>query len=114
MGTLKKKVIWSDLKGYLSYKRDDCIILNKCIYSLAQAARQSYKKADEMSGLTGGNVDLFLYVKKIEKGIVYVALYVDNNLMIGHIKVTKKVIAALKENGLVMKSVEGLKDYLSC
>ena len=26
-------------------RKDDCIILNKCIYGIAQAARQYYKKA---------------------------------------------------------------------
>ena len=48
------------------------------------------------------------------KGIVYVALYVDNNLMVGDVEAIDEGIAALKENGLVLKIVEGLQDYLSC
>ena len=65
----------------------DCIILNKCICSLVQAARQCYKKAVEILkklGFVGGNVDPCCYSKKKAKGKVYVALYVDYNLMIGN------------------------------
>ena len=60
----------------------DCISLNKCIYGLVQTWRQYYKKAVEIvkrSGFFVGNVDLCIYVKKIEKNIVYAALYVDVN-----------------------------------
>ena len=52
-------------------RKDDCIILNKCIYGLIQAAHQYYKKAVE--SFVGGNIDPCLYVKKSAKGIVYVA-----------------------------------------
>ena len=62
----------------------------------------------------GGNVDSSLFVKKSEKGIVYVALYVDDNLMIGNVEAINNSIAALKKNGLVLKIVEGLQEYLSC
>ena len=47
------------------------------------------------------------------RGIVYVALYVDNNLMIGG-KAAIDAILALKNKGLVLKVMEGLQDYLSC
>ena len=60
----------------------------------------------------GGNINPYLYVKKSAKGIVYVALYVGNNLMVGDIAAIDKAIEALKNKGLVLKVVEGL-DYLS-
>ena len=65
--------------------KNDCIILNKCIYALVQAARQYYKKAAKILknlGFIRGNVDPCLYVKKSAKGILYIALHVDDNLMI--------------------------------
>ena len=49
---------------------DNFIILNKCIYGLVQAARQSYKKAVEIlnkSGFVGGHVNPCLYVKRVRK-----------------------------------------------
>ena len=34
--------------------------------------------------------------------------------MIGDVKAINKATTALKENGLVLKIMEGLQDYLSC
>ena len=48
------------------------------------------------------------------KGIVYVALYVDNNLMVDSIAAINGAFDALKNKGLVLKIMEGLQDYLSC
>ena len=62
----------------------------------------------------GGNVDPCLYVKKSDIGIVSVALYKDHNLTMCNIETIDYAIAALKENGLVLKVVERLLDYLSC
>ena len=104
-------------QGISDEGRDDCITLNNCIYGLVQAARQYYKNAVKIlkkSWFVGGNVGPCLYVKKIKKGIVYIALYVDNNLMIGVIEAIDEAITVLKENGLELKVVEGLQDYLSC
>ena len=48
------------------------------------------------------------------KGVVYVALSIDNNLMVGNMATIDGAITALKSNGLVLKVMEGLHDYLSC
>ena len=96
-------------------RKGDCI--NKCIYSLVQAVRQFYKKAVEVLkkfGFIGGNVNPCLYVKKSEKGIVYVVFYVYNNLMTGDLQTINNPIIDLKENGLVLKVMEEIQDYLSC
>ena len=88
--------------------KDDCIILNKCIQSHVQAARQYYEQAAKImkkSGFVGGNADTYLYVKKSEKGKVCVALYIDDNLMIGDIKAIDLIIAAQQ----VLKVMEWLK-----
>ena len=47
-------------------------------------------------------------MSKNQKGIVSVALYVDNNLMIGDSDDINKAITALKEYGHVLKVMEGL------
>ena len=50
--------------GISDVGRDDCFVLNKCIYGLVQATRQNYKKAVEIlkkSGFVGGNVNPCLY-----------------------------------------------------
>ena len=78
-------------------KKDDCINLNKCIYGLVQAARQYYKKAVKIrkySGFVRGNVNPYLYVRKSVKGVVYLALYIDDNLMVGDVKEIDDAISA--------------------
>ena len=42
--------------------------------------------------------DPCLYIKKNDKGIVYVALYVDDNLMIWDVEANYNGVVALKEN----------------
>ena len=104
-------------QGMAGIKKEDCIFSKKCICGLIQAAWQYYKKAVEIlksSGFDGGSIDPCLYVKRIAKGIVYVALYVDDNLMIGNKAAIDDAILALKSKGLVLKVVEGIQDYLSC
>ena len=51
-----------------------------------QASRQYSKKATEIVEVrfTGGNIDSCLYMKKNEKGVVYIALKIDYNLLIGN------------------------------
>ena len=53
-------------------------------------------------------------MKKIEKGIVYLALYGYDNLMVGDVEAINEAIAALKKNVLVLKIIEGLQDFFSC
>ena len=65
------------------------------------------------SDFVGSIINQRLYVKKSMKGIVYKALYVDDNLMIGDIAAINEFIEALKITELVLKIVEGLQDYLS-
>ena len=51
---------------------------------------------------------MLTHVQKSAKGILYLVLYIDYNLMIGGIKDTDNTITALKNNGLVLKVTEGL------
>ena len=100
METLKKKIYMKCPQGMSNIKNNNCIILNKWIYSLVQAAWQYYKKAVEIlksSGFVRGSIDTCLYVKKSMKGIVYAALYVKNILMVGDIAAIDKAILALKK-----------------
>ena len=94
----RKRYIWSVSKVCLTWEKS--IILNKCIYGLGQVARQYYKKAIEILknlGFIGGNIHPCLYVKTSLKGIVYIALYLDDNLMVGNVKVIDNAISALKK-----------------
>ena len=71
-GDLKEKNYMECSQGMHDVKKDDCIILNKCIYGLVQAAWQYYKKAVEIvksSDSIKVSINLCLYVKKSLKSI---------------------------------------------
>ena len=56
-GDLKEEIYMECPQGMSNVKKDDCIILNKCIYGLVQATWQYFKKAVEnlkSSGFVGG------------------------------------------------------------
>ena len=94
---LEEEIYMECPQGMSDMTRDDCVILNKCIYGLVQAASQYYKKAVEIlksSGFVRGTIDICLYVKKSAKGVVYVALYVDSNLIVGDIAAINDAIEA--------------------
>ncbi len=62
----------------------------------------------------GGDVNPCHYIKINENGLIYVALYVDDNLLIGDEKAIKETTKAPKKAGLVLKVYASLEDYLSC
>ena len=47
-------------------------------------------------------------------GRVYIALYLDDNLLVGHPQAINEVIEKLRDEGFVLKVKDNLKDYLSC
>ena len=49
------------------------------------------------SGFSGGNVHPCLYVKKSTKCIIYVVLYVDDNVMVKNSKAIDEEIEQLQE-----------------
>ena len=51
---------------------------------------------------------------KRQNGLVYVTLYVDDNLYIGNDKAIDKTIKALRKAGLVLKVYDLLEHYLLC
>ncbi len=58
-------------------KQDNALLLKQCIYGLVQGARKYHKKAVEILkkiGFVGGDVDPCLFMKKLEKELVFVAL----------------------------------------
>ena len=65
-------------------------------------------------GFEGGEVDPCLLVLKNGKGLCYIALYVNDNLLVGTTEVIDAVIASLKAEGLVLKIEDDLHDYFSC
>ncbi len=91
--------------------------LQNYIYDLVQAAIQYHKNMVEILksiGFEGGDVNPCLYMKRDKNGLIYVALCVGDNLLIGNEKAINETIKALKKAGFVLKLYDSLKNYLSC
>ena len=57
-------------QGMIDMGKDDCIILNKCIYSLIQAEWQYHKKAVKIlkkSGFMRGNLDPASMLRRVRR-----------------------------------------------
>ena len=101
----------------MKHKKGQLHHLKQVNLGLVTVMKQHYRKAIKIlknSGIVGGSIDPCLYMKKSAKGIGYIVLYVDNNLMIGNVAAIDNATEGLKNKGLVLKIVEGLQDYLSC
>ena len=87
--------IYMECPPGMKSKADEILILGQCIYGLVQSARPYHKKAVEILrkiGFVGGEVDPYLFMKRSEKVIVYIAVYVDDNLLVGHPEAIEQVI----------------------
>jgi hypothetical protein len=72
------------------------------------------KKMLIAAGFVGGNVDPCLYYRKNKLSTVVIAIYVDDNLIIGDEKAVNDVISQMKAFGFTMKVTDNMWDYLSC
>ena len=116
-GELEEEIFMECPQGMKGVTQDDTLSLQACIYGLVQAARQYYKKFTKILkklGFLGGDVDPCLFTRKDEYGLVFVAIYVDDNLVVGHKKAVDRTITQLREEGLMLKVEDNLHDYLSC
>ena len=98
-------------------EKESCVILDKAIYGLVQAARMyflKYMKVLRKIGFVGGNADPCLMVRRNEFGIVFIVIYVDDCLLIGHSKAIEQTINDVKNHGFTLKIEGELDDYLSC
>ena len=96
---------------------DEILILDKTIYGLVQAAKAFYTKLCQILkeiGFTGGYADPCLFSRKTERGVVHMALYVDDCYCCGDMEEIDQVIKELKEKGLSLKVEKNMTDYLSC
>jgi Reverse transcriptase (RNA-dependent DNA polymerase) len=92
-------------------------MLKRSIYGLVQSAREFYNKPDlslKGCGLMGSPVDACLWIKHSEFGIVMVAVYVDNCLVVGSEEGIQDMINCLENCDFGLKIEDNLTDYLSC
>ena len=94
--------------------KEDCLILQKAIYGLVQAARQSWKNiVDKMQegGFELSEADPCMLYKEYEKGVCTIIIYIDDMLIIGKEEAIGDAIRAL-EGHFQVKDPTSLEEYL--
>jgi hypothetical protein len=106
--------IYMDCPQGMAHDDSQCLLLQKTIYGLVQSARQFFKKLVECLkniGFTGGYADPCLMTYRSEKGIVYIALYVDDCYCVGHEEAIQDTIKQIISRGFDVKVENNLTDY---
>ena len=94
--------------------KEDCLILQKAIYGLVEAARQFWKKiVDKMQrgGIQLSKADPCMLYKEDEKGVCIIIIYIDDMLIIGKEEAIDDAIRVLQGHFQV-KDQMSLEDYL--
>ena len=110
--------IYMDCSEGLDHENDECLLLQKTIYGLVQSARQFYKKLvrtlRKKSNFKGGYADPCLLTRRCAKGIVFIALYVDDCFCCGHTEAIQDTVKRIQEAGFSVTIENEMTDYLSC
>ncbi len=115
-GDLEEEIYMECPEG-LEHDDDECVLLQKTIYGLVQAARQFYKKILTVLkeiGFVQSLADPCLMVKRDKGGIVFVGIYVDDCYFLGNPKLIDLTVKQLLDKGFSVKIEDNLNDYLSC
>ena len=99
---------------YPRVDKEDCLILQKAIYGLVQAARQFWKKiVDKMQegGFKLSEADPCMLYKEDEKGVCIIIIYIDDMLIIGKEEAIDDAIRILQGHFQV-KDQTSLEDYV--
>ena len=105
------------MKCHEVHGKDEALHLKHSIYGLVQSARQYYLKFTRKLrnlGFAGGYPDPCLMTRKNENGICFIAIWVDDSLLVGHEKAIQQTIDDLQREGFELKIDGSLDDYLSC
>ena len=94
--------------------KEDCLILQKAICGLVQAARQFWKKiVDKMQegGFQLSEADPCMLYREDERGVSIIIIYIDDMLIIGK---EEAIYAAIKvlQGHFQVKDPTSLEDYL--
>lgn len=97
-------------------KEDECLILDKSIYGLVQAARQFWKKfihCLKTIGFIHSKIDPCLLKRETKNGICFFGVYVDDNFCIGDKIVIEDSIQRLQKF-FDLKRLGPMKEFIGC
>ena len=99
------------------FSSEDCVVLDKSIYGLVQAARQFHRKLiSKMTKNMGFHKclsDECLLFRNTEDGIVIVCIYIDDTLCAGDKTAVKKFKTEIKQHFETKEEGE-MSEYVGC
>jgi Reverse transcriptase (RNA-dependent DNA polymerase) len=115
-GELDEDIYMLAPKG-ANLQNDECVMLDKALYGLVQAARQFYLKFARIltkMRFVANYADLCLFFRENEAGKVIIIINVDDCYIIGDKKTIRNEIVDLQNSELKYKISSSASDYLSC
>ena len=121
-GELEEEIYMKVPEGLSLYhgkenNEDECLVLNKSIYGLVQAARQFHKKLASVLTTKMNFVKCFgdecLLMRESEIGSVVICVYIDDTLCAGHREALKQFKNELK-TFFSTKEEGKLEEYVGC
>ena len=121
-GELEEEIYMKVPEGLSLYhgkenNEDECLVLNKSIYGLVQAARQFHKKLTSVLTTKMNFVKCFgdecLLMRESEIGSVVICVYIDDTLCAGHREALKQFKNELK-TFFSTKEEGKLEEYVGC
>ena len=121
---LEKQIFMKIPDGYETVVKDDkinrdedCLMLMRTIYGTVQAARQFYRKLSnvlsEKNNMRKCLTDQCLCMRKSEKGIVMLAIYIDDTLCIGPKAAVDEFKADMKKH-FCTKEEGPMEEHVGC
>ena len=100
-----------------NFEMDDCVVLEKSIYGLVQAARQFHRKLiDKMTkdmGFSKCLGDECLLFKESAEGVVIVCIYIDDTLCVGDEMAVNRFKTDIKKH-FETKEEGAMSEYVGC
>lgn len=124
-GNLEEKLYMDFPDGYESYLLDkginlkqseNCLLLNKALYGLVQAARQWWRKITEIFKTVGflpSPADPCLFIQHQQKQISFIILYVDDGGIIATDETITQVMQLLNKH-FNIKDLGPMKNFVGC
>ena len=115
-GNLEDVEIYMECPEGMQDSLNKCLFLLKATYGLVQASRSFFLKLVKKLkgfGFEQSKADPCLMIKRSNKGLVILALYVDDILCIGNKDAIQDTVEKLKKV-FTIKVTTSLSDYLSC
>ena len=100
-----------------NFSNHECLVLDKAIYGLVQAARQFHRRLtgvmEKNMGFAKCMADECLLCRTTEKGMIVVCVYIDDTLCVGKTEAIQEFKDEIKQHFAIKEEGE-MREYVGC